>query len=161
MRAGQVGGLGRSNALVMGASALLLFSAVAYAGDPAQDDSAAQQITGAAGTEQREYFGSDPFAGDGLIVNAVLTEVLGQKSFVFGGSKYGDEPLLVLSTENADAVREGDDFQVSHIVEQFHLADQRHRYGLLDNTYYDEEFLVAHEVRQGVSTRSETTTSSS
>ncbi|SMD24712.1 hypothetical protein SAMN05660733_07811 [Lentzea albidocapillata] len=80
------------------------------------------------------------------------------------GSEYGDESLLVLSTENADAIRKGDVVQVSGIVEQFRLADYRDRYGLLHDgvyrTYSDEEFLAAHNVRQNVPAPSGTTPSS-
>lgn len=138
MRADRAGRAGGSNALVMGALALLLFSTVACADDPAQDDGAAQQTTGAAGSEQHEYFGFDQFVGD--------------------------ESLLVLSAENAAGIREGDVVQVSGIVEQFRPADYRDRYGLLDDgvhrTYSDEEFLVAQNVRQDVPVSSGTTTPS-
>ncbi|SER76398.1 hypothetical protein SAMN05216188_11567 [Lentzea xinjiangensis] len=161
MRPDRTGRAGTAT-LVMGASAQLLFSSVACADEPAQDDSAARQTTSAAGTEQHEYFGSDQFVGDEVIVSAVVTEVLGKKSFVLDGGEYGDESLLVLSAENADALRKGDVIQVSGIVERFRLADYRDRYGLLDDgayrSYADEEFLVAQDIWQDVPASWGTTT---
>lgn len=138
------------NTAVVGALALLLFIAVGCAEDTA-DDEDTQQTTSVEDDAQHEYFGSDQFVGDDVMVSAVVTEVLGDTSFVLDGSEYGDESLLVLSAEEMDEIRVGDVVEVTGVVGEFVHADYREEYGLLDegvyDLYVDEEFLLAQSLQ--------------
>ncbi|NUT51481.1 MAG: hypothetical protein HOV94_29905 [Saccharothrix sp.] len=105
-----------------------------------------------------DYFASKEFLGREVTVSAVVTAVLGDKSFVLDGSEYGDESLLVLSADEASGMdlQEGDAVQVTGTVEDFAYANYRDEYGLIDDgvytTYGDEEFLAARSVEANVPT---------
>lgn len=159
MRLNRVGRVGIRNAAVVGALALLPFAAVGCAEDTTDEDTA----TVAEDDAQHEYFGSDQFVGDDVVVSAVVTDVLGDKAFVLDGSEYGDESLLVLSAD-LDGVRVGDVVRLTGIVGEFVHADYREEYGLFDEGVYDlfvdEEFLLAQSVQAGGGDSSDPPTSS-
>ena len=141
--------------LVAGALAALPFATTAC-GD---DETAAPETTTEAVDD--DYFASEEFLGREVTVSAVVTTVLGDKSFVLDGSEYGDESLLVLSADEAGGMdlQEGDVVEVTGTVEDFAYANYRDAYGLIDDgvytTYGDEEFLAARSVEANVPTESE------
>lgn len=151
MRSNRAGPVGIGNAAVVGALALLPFAAVGCAEDTADEDTAAQQTASVEDDAQHEYFGSDQFVGDDVIVSAVVTEVLSAKSFVLDGSEYGDESLLVLFADGVEDIQVGDVIKVTGMVGEFVHADYREEYGLLDqgvyDLYADEEFLLAQSIQ--------------
>ncbi|WP_141982628.1 hypothetical protein [Saccharothrix saharensis] len=105
---------------------------------------------------QHEYFGSDRFLGDEVVVSSVVTRVLGGKSFALDGSEYGDESLLVLTPDGIGDVEEGDVVNVSGYVERFVQADHAEEHGVFDegvhDVYADEEFLRADHIWKGALT---------
>lgn len=140
-------------AVVAGVLALLPFTVAGCADDDPSGDGAAQRTTAVKDEAQLEYFGSDRFVGDEVVVSSVVTRVLGGKSLVLDGSEYGDESLLVLSPDGIGDVKEGDIVNVSGYVEQFTQANYAEEYGVFDegvyDLYVDEEFLRADHIWTG------------
>ncbi|MFD0204133.1 MULTISPECIES: hypothetical protein [Saccharothrix] len=147
-------------AAAAGVLALLPFTATGCAGDDPSGEDAAQPITAVEDDAQLEYFGSDQFVGDEVVVSSVVTWVLGEKSLMLDGSEYGDASLLVLSPDGLGAVEEGDIVNVSGYVEQFVQVNYAEEYGVSDEgvygLYVDEEFLLADHIWNGPSDSSGT-----
>ncbi|NUT51477.1 MAG: hypothetical protein HOV94_29885 [Saccharothrix sp.] len=145
--------LGRAVVAVAGVLAALPITAAGCAGDGSYGEDTAQPTTAVEDDAQLEYFGSDQFVGDEVVVSSVVTRVLGEKSLVLDGSEYGDESLLVLSPDGLGQVQEGDIVNVSGYVEQFVQANRAEEYGVFDegvyDLYVDEEFLLADHIWAG------------
>lgn len=137
-------------AVVAAALALLSFTAAGCAGDDTAGEAAGP--TAVEDDAQLEYFGSDQFLDDEVVVSSVVTGVIGEKSLVLDGSEYGDESLLVLSPDGLGDIGVGDVVKASGFVKQFVLADYGEEYGVFDegvyDFYIDEEFLLADSIRK-------------